>query len=148
MFTSQFTQINNEDMDEVDINDVFDDLVLSEDRGNQTAYNIGYNTGKTDGNIEAYHFGYHRGTEIGTELGYYFGIIKIYQTSTAFHETTDETLIRDVHTIISYIESIPSNVNFEQLIETIEKIRALFKKICSRLKIQCQFNSTKNSLTF
>lgn len=134
-----------------DINDVFDNLVMSEDRQSQQGYQEGFSKGRSEENIEAYHLGYHRGAEVGAELGYYLGIINTYaenEDEMIYNAVKDKSLIHDINKLEIDITNFPTtNSNIFDINEGLESIRALFKKICSRLKLNCKHFKT-DALSF
>lgn len=50
------TTANNE-LNSMDINDVFDQILLSEERISEEGYKSGFEKGVSEGNLEAYHLG-------------------------------------------------------------------------------------------
>ncbi|GJQ86230.1 hypothetical protein Trydic_g8930 [Trypoxylus dichotomus] len=127
----------NEDKD---INDVFSDILLAEDKVFEESYKEGYTKATTEGNIEGYHLGYHRGAELGAELGYYLSIAEDY-----FNESDEkpysEKIKNNLSTIIKSINEFPKeNVDDVDIFAEIDKIRSLFKKACALLKIDAHFS--------
>ncbi|XP_055597919.1 protein LTO1 homolog [Uranotaenia lowii] len=127
---------------EVDINDVFDDLLLTEERLAEESYEQGKEIGSQQGNVEAYHFGYHRGAEVGAELGFYYGVIKgLGEIVVPKAKSLAEEILKD-------IEEFPRFNDLEQdIVERLVKIRNRYKKLCALLKISAKFNKG-NELSF
>lgn len=119
-----------------DVNDIFDDIVLSEDRINEEGYQKGLADGKSIGNTDGYHLGYHRGAEIGAELGYYYGTLSSYSN----RETTTEKQQKSIEVVLQLIGEFP-RTNDEQIdiLELADKIRASYRKACAILKINGKF---------
>ena len=57
MKTSAEDKKNNESMADVNINDVFEQILLSEERIADEAYKQGFDKSVSEGNLEAYHLG-------------------------------------------------------------------------------------------
>jgi hypothetical protein len=125
-----------ESNEERDINDVFSDILLSEERLFEESYNEGYELGKRQENLEAFHLGYHRGAEVGAEIGYYTSVIIIYLKKNA----GDEKLVRELTSLKNLLATFPkhNDPNID-ILELLSKIRAKFKKICAKLKIHPEF---------
>lgn len=132
---------------EVDINDVFDDLLLVEERLSEESYQRGLEAGAKQGNVDAYHFGYHRGAEIGAELGFYYGVICAQEGGFEGGETPSkgELLLRELK---KEIEEFPTFNDLEvDLLERLLKLRNKYKKLCVLLKISAKYTKP-NELSF
>ncbi|CAD7088120.1 unnamed protein product [Hermetia illucens] len=64
---------------ERDINDVFDEILLTEESLTKQGYNEGYERGLAEGNIEGYQLGYGKGYELGKEFGLTIQMWTYYQ---------------------------------------------------------------------
>lgn len=126
-------------MAEKDINDAFDDILLSEERLNQQGYEEGFIQGKKEGNPEGYHLGYHRGAELGAELGYYLGVVKYY-VALEGEQKPSEKINNNLQQLITLIEEFPktNDENYDILAQA-DVIRARYRKTCSLLKIDSKF---------
>nr|XP_019537632.2 protein LTO1 homolog [Aedes albopictus] len=132
---------------EVDINDVFDDLLLVEERLSDESYHRGLEAGAKQGNVDAYHFGYHRGAEIGAELGFYYGVVCAQEG--CFVEggelSKSEVLLKELK---KEIEEFPTYNDLEvDLLERLLKLRNKYKKLCVLLKISAKYTKP-NELSF
>uniref|UniRef100_A0A1L8DAE7 Putative oral cancer-overexpressed protein 1 n=1 Tax=Nyssomyia neivai TaxID=330878 RepID=A0A1L8DAE7_9DIPT len=127
---------------ERDINDVFDDIALTEDRINQDGYDEGFAKGEASGNTEAYHLGYHRGAEFGAELGYYAGIVE------AFRDTKEEKIAASLGNLKESLERFPKfNDTTCDFAQEIQRIRGQFRKVCALLKFKSNY-SAPSDLSF
>lgn len=126
-----------------DINELFDDILLTEEIQEEEGYSEGYSTGQKSGNTEGYHLGYHRGAELGAELGYYLAVAK-----THFERTKSDKILKNLTNLTNLINSFPKTNDPEiDIIQSAENIRALFKKVCALLKIDGKFPGA-DKLTF
>ncbi|XP_025832333.1 protein ORAOV1 homolog [Agrilus planipennis] len=133
---------SEEKCDTKDINEVFDDLFLLEDRYVKQGYQEGYCKGSTEDNIEAFHLGYHRGAELGAELGYYSAVIEVYleQIKQGFECPASVNIIKNIETLKEAIDSFPtSNIQSEDILGLADRIRTLFKKVCALLKLKISY---------
>ncbi|CAH0552938.1 unnamed protein product [Brassicogethes aeneus] len=127
------------DKGEKDINDVFDDLLLSEEKVIEKAYEEGFNKGINQGNPEGFHLGYHRGSEFGAELGYYAGVVETYMKYLE-KAGTNERVHKTIDILNKLIKHFPIvNDHNADIIELMNEIRANFKKLCAQLKVNLSY---------
>lgn len=119
-----------------DINDIFDDIALSEERINEEGYQKGLADGKSIGNTDGYHLGYHRGAELGAELGFYYGVLRTHSNN---HENTERQQ-KSIDTVLKLIDDFP-RTNDEQadILGLADTIRAQYRKACAILKINGKY---------
>lgn len=119
-----------------DINDIFDDIALSEDRINQEGYQKGFTDGKSIGNTDGYHLGYHRGAELGAELGYYYGVLQSHCNS----DKNTERQQKSIETVLKLISEFPrTNDEHADILGLADTIRAKYRKACAILKISGKY---------
>ncbi|XP_066152358.1 protein LTO1 homolog [Euwallacea fornicatus] len=124
---------------EVDINEVFEDILFSEEKIIEHAYQQGYQIGTTEDSIEGYHLGYHRGAELGSELGYYEAFAQHYIEYAENLKIPSKSL-KTLNVLKQGCEEFPhTNSEDIDLLEAIEKLRVLYKKIAAQLKIKSDF---------
>lgn len=123
-----------------DINEIFEDLLFTEDNLATEAFKDGFVKGQTEGNLEGYHLGYHRGAEIGAELGYYLGIANLYLSKFENDQAISDRKIENLTLLIDLIQNFPKlNADNIDIIAEFDKIKILFKKTCALLKIDAAF---------
>lgn len=128
-----------------DINEVFDDILLSEEKIIKKSYDDGFSIGASQGNPEGYHLGYHRGAEIGAELGFYSGILETYWNDLGTASESTSQKIESLKTLKSIIDNFPhTNVDNVDIVEVLNNIRARFKKVCAQLKINIKYPESDN----
>ncbi|KAJ8681937.1 hypothetical protein QAD02_017729 [Eretmocerus hayati] len=130
------------DLQEIDINEAFDNLLLAEDLAERAGYKEGFEAGKNQ-MIEGYHLGYHRATLIGSQLGYYFGVLTYLQQTSRAPKVLElsKQLIKDV-------EQFPvHNDESLDIFEKFDSITISFRKLCSVAKIDAKY-SDGNRLEF
>ncbi|KAG5880586.1 hypothetical protein JTB14_002395 [Gonioctena quinquepunctata] len=137
-----------ENKEEKDINDVFSDILLSEEIAIDQAYEEGFSLGLQQENPEGYHLGYHRGAELGAEIGYYTGITEKYLQYYGASDSGQEKIITSLKNLKKLLDTFPrQNIKDIDILELINVIRAKYKKICTQMKLDAQY-SERNSLSF
>lgn len=132
-------EINTTNESDRDINDIFDDIVLSEERINEQAYEQGLLEGKVSGNTDGYHLGYHRGAELGAELGFYYGTLNHYLQSSEITDRQTATIEK----VLNLISQLPrTNDENVDILGLADSIRAQYRKTCAILKISGKFPET------
>lgn len=120
-----------------DINDIFEDIALSEERICDDAYEKGFADGEVAGNVDGYHLGFHRGADIGSELGYYYGVLGEQKKALASHP---ERMVKAVDVCLELIDAFPrTNDEHVDIFAEIDKIRASYRKACALLKISSKY---------
>ncbi|XP_060536545.1 protein LTO1 homolog [Cylas formicarius] len=129
---------------EVDINDVFEDILFAEEKIVEQGYQEGYKLGSAENSTEGYHLGYHRGCELGYQLGYYNSFAGYYLAKS---NEFSEKIQKNLENLKQLVANFPqTNVEDVDIIETMEKIHSLYKKLCVQLKLTSELK--KDSFTF
>ncbi|KAF7283958.1 hypothetical protein GWI33_022781 [Rhynchophorus ferrugineus] len=114
---------------ERNINDVFEDILFSEERIIEESYKQGYTEGSREDTIEGYHLGYHRGAEIGSKLGYYKAFCE-YNLREPEDKNITEKTVKHLEQLLQYIDAFPYNNREDiDLFQLFEQIEALYKKV-------------------
>ena len=120
-----------------DINDIFDDIVLSEEKLINKSYQKGFDDGLIEGNTEGFHLGYHRGAELGAELGYYYAVLYHYSKSSDCHS---DRALKSIAACLKLIDDFPrTNDEKADILTLADSIRASFRKTCALLKINGRY---------
>ncbi|XP_065338074.1 protein LTO1 homolog [Cloeon dipterum] len=129
--------------EEKDINEIFDSIVMLEQKVASDGYREGYEKGQQDGTEEGYRLGHQHGMILGTELGFYRGI------ATAMVKTSTESKGVDaMKNVIDLLDNFPVVVTKDMDInEEVNKVRSAYRKACSLLKIDFM-SPLSTSLTF
>lgn len=136
--------INVRKISEQDINEVFDEILLSEEKLIAESYKEGFKIGAVKGNPEGYHLGYHRGAEIGSEIGYYTGVTESY-LNFAKDGNLPEKIIKSLNNLKTLLDNFPRyNTEDVDIIEQASIIRAKFKKVSAQLKIDVAYPEVSN----
>ncbi|XP_050301242.1 protein LTO1 homolog [Anthonomus grandis grandis] len=127
-----------------DINDVFEEILFSEEKVIEKGYQQGYSIGRTEDNPEGYHLGYHRGAEIGSEIGYYQAFVDHHLDIT---KSASEKVVKLLEKLKKVCDEFP-HTNSEQfdIFELLETVRSCYKRVCILLKVSTSFH--KEGLSF
>ncbi|KAJ8985703.1 hypothetical protein NQ317_014352 [Molorchus minor] len=127
-----------------DINEVFDDILLSEEKLIAESYQEGLKIGIAKGNPEGYHLGYHRGAELGAEIGFYTGVVESYLEHLK-GSNTPEKVLKSLRDLKEILDAFPKyNAEDVDIIEKANEIRAKYKKICAQLKVDAAYPENDN----
>lgn len=125
---------------ERDINDIFDDIVLTEERLVEKGYKEGFDEGCKQGNTDGYRLGFAQGIKLGEELAEIFGFIIALEQQ----DKHTEKVKRCMEQLKSLIEIFPKENDPEaDIVGTLEQIRNLNK----RLRILLGLKSTGPEFT-
>lgn len=130
----------------MDINEVFDDITLSENKFTEAGFSEGLKAGQSNSHLEGEKLGSERGTQIGSEIGFYSGFVAEYKLH--YLEPKDKksekiiSVLRKIETLVTEFPAYNSKEGFE---EKLEDIRAKFKLLCSLLKISSEFSTSRSS---
>ena len=123
-------------MAELDINSVFDDIVLSEEKSVDRGFAEGYKEGQSRGRREGADLGRQQGQLVGTEIGFYFGFLAQFRP--VYSEQTDKKSEK-IKSALDKLERLcgefPQYNTTEGFQDKLEEIRAKFRLLCSLLKI-------------
>ncbi|XP_074853546.1 protein LTO1 homolog isoform X1 [Carettochelys insculpta] len=133
--------------------DMFDTIVMAEERFHGEGYQEGYSEGSHIGVIEGRRSGALHGARIGSEIGYYVGFAMTWQHLLQRYEEKEKSSKKRkaLESLIGMIQKYPyENPTYDKLHEDLEKIRGKFKQVCSLLNIQSdfRFNTERSALTF
>ncbi|KAM6254213.1 protein LTO1 homolog isoform 2-T2 [Spheniscus humboldti] len=117
--------------------DMFDEIVMAEERFHGEGYQEGYAEGSHVGVAEGRRYGSLHGAKIGSEIGCYLGFALTWQC--LLQKCTDEKngkKIRALDSLIGMIQKFPyEDPTYDKLQEDLEKIRGKFKQ---RLQVSGQ----------
>ncbi|XP_075693148.1 protein LTO1 homolog [Rhinoderma darwinii] len=126
-------------MDSAD--DLFEGIVMSEERYHGEGYEEGFAEGNHVGETEGRQYGATYGARAGSELGCYLGFASTWRL--LLPPTADEKQSKKIKTLDSLIKMIqnfpiddPTN---DKLQDELSRIRGKVKQVCSMLNIQPDF---------
>ncbi|XP_065366656.1 protein LTO1 homolog [Calliphora vicina] len=111
---------------ERDINDIFDDIILTEERLVEKSYKEGFDEGCQQGNADGYRLGFAQGLQLGEELAEIYGLVIALQQQ---NKHTDKVK-RCMEQLKTLIEEFPKDNDPEaDIIGTLEQIRNINKRL-------------------
>lgn len=118
-------------LEERDINDIFDDIALIEEKLCKQSYDEGFADGVKEGNLEGYKLGYAQGVSLGEELGSCYGTV-IAHLQLPHSERIRKTLVQ----IKTLVERFPHTNDPEaDIVGEIQQIRTQYKKLRAMLRL-------------
>ncbi|XP_003909473.1 protein LTO1 homolog [Papio anubis] len=121
--------------------DIFDSIVMADERFHGEGYREGYEEGSSLGVMEGRQHGTLHGAKIGSEIGCYQGFAFAWKC--LLHSCTtekDSRKMKVLESLIGMIQKFPyDDPTYDKLHEDLDKIRGKFKQFCSLLNIQPDF---------
>uniref|UniRef100_A0A182MK01 Essential protein Yae1 N-terminal domain-containing protein n=1 Tax=Anopheles culicifacies TaxID=139723 RepID=A0A182MK01_9DIPT len=147
--TSSASEQNHEETEQEvsDINDVFEDIFLTEERIIGEHFHQGLADGRLEESVqEAADYGFKKGSEIGREIGFYTGIVTAIASlpEAAANEKAQSVL----QELLVALEKYPhENDPATDLLHNLQQIRNKYRRLCALLKVPFKYTQT-NDLSF
>ncbi|XP_064629786.1 protein LTO1 homolog [Lineus longissimus] len=129
--------------------DVFDSIVLADEKFQQEGYDEGFKDGQLQGIQEGYKLGTKHGLQLGAEVGFYHGFVIGLQKVL---EGDDKLTPRKVTVLKSFRELVMAfdivDHHNEKFSDNVGKIRAKFKQVCSLLKVNPESGHKPQGISF
>ncbi|KAH0560598.1 uncharacterized protein LOC123264867 isoform X1 [Cotesia glomerata] len=123
------------DNDNVDVNEVFENLLLAEDIAEKSGFDEGVEAGKNQ-LLKGYHLGYHRASVLAAQLGYYSGVIEFCLHEKNFSPKVLEQAKKLKDEIRKFPKDNDETFDMEQ---GLKNIKVKFTKLCSLAKINSAY---------
>ncbi|EGW11904.1 Oral cancer overexpressed protein 1-like [Cricetulus griseus] len=124
--------------------DMFDAVVMADERFHGEGYQEGYEEGSSLGIVEGRQYGTLHGAKIGSEIGCYRGFALAWKC--LLHSSTgekDSRKMKVVEALIALLQHFPyGDPTYERLHEDLDRIRGKFRQLCSLLNVQPDFKVT------
>uniref|UniRef100_A0A182K196 Methyltranfer_dom domain-containing protein n=1 Tax=Anopheles christyi TaxID=43041 RepID=A0A182K196_9DIPT len=120
---------------EGDINDVFEDIFLTEERIIDEHFHHGLEDGRQEQSVqEAEDYGYKKGSEIGREVGFYYTVVTAIasQPETASNEKA-QIIVQELLTALERYPHV--NDPAVDLLHDLQRIRNTYRRLCALLKV-------------
>ncbi|KYN40854.1 hypothetical protein ALC56_04745 [Trachymyrmex septentrionalis] len=126
---------------DLDVNEVFEDLLFAEEIAQKSGYEKGYESGREQ-LLKGYHLGYHRASIIAARLGYYSGVLEHYLQNNDIAKcekamTIAKKLLEDIRSTLPNHQD--DNLN---ILQAVEDIKFKYAKFCSLAKISSLYPET------
>uniref|UniRef100_A0A8C6FYY2 LTO1 maturation factor of ABCE1 n=1 Tax=Moschus moschiferus TaxID=68415 RepID=A0A8C6FYY2_MOSMO len=121
--------------------DMFDAVVMADERFHGEGYREGYEEGSSLGMIEGRQHGTLHGAKIGSEIGCYRGFAFAWRGLLRGCATErDSKKMKVLEALIGMIQKFPyDDPTYDKLHEDLDRIRGKFKQLCSLLNVQPDF---------
>ncbi|KAL4642028.1 oral cancer-overexpressed protein 1 isoform X1 [Arapaima gigas] len=121
--------------------DLFDSIVMADDRYRCEGFQEGFEEGTRQGLIEGRNHGATHGARLSAELSFYYGFAFtwkcIFQNNP---ETKTRKKLKALEALLALIQSFPhDDPQYGNLQEDVTKVRAKFRQVCSLLNVPSDF---------
>ncbi|XP_030622419.1 protein LTO1 homolog [Chanos chanos] len=121
--------------------DLFDCILMADDRFHVEGYREGYEEGTREGLLEGRNHGMVHGARLSAELSFYHGFAVTWkyllQTNV---DAKSKKRLKAVESLIGLISKFPfEDSQYENLQEDTERVRAKFRQVCSLLNVTADF---------
>uniref|UniRef100_UPI00398E5A36 protein LTO1 homolog n=1 Tax=Pristiophorus japonicus TaxID=55135 RepID=UPI00398E5A36 len=125
--------------------DIFDSILLADDKFRGKGYQEGYTEGGNLGVTEGRRYGLANGVKIGSEVSFYKGFAFTWKCLLQNNQDAKTSKrLKALNSLLEMVNSFPyEDPTYDQLQEDLEKMRAKFKQICSLLNVQPAFQNAK-----
>ncbi|XP_051001710.1 protein LTO1 homolog isoform X2 [Acomys russatus] len=131
--------------------DMFDAVVMADERFHGEGYQEGYEEGSSLGIIEGRQYGMLHGAKIGSEIGCYRGFALAWKCLLHGGAGDKDRKMKVVEALIALLQRFPyDDPTYEKLQEDLDRIRGKFRQLCSLLNVQPDFKMSAggSGLTF
>ncbi|XP_059476463.1 protein LTO1 homolog [Neocloeon triangulifer] len=134
------------DEEEKDVNELFDSIVMLEQKVASDGFREGFEKGQQEGTEDGYRVGHQHGMKLGTELGFYRGAARAWIESS--QGASESKGVGAMKTVIELLDKFPTMITKDvDVNEEMNKVRAAYRKACSLLKIDA-VSPTTTTLSF
>ncbi|KAJ8416199.1 hypothetical protein AAFF_G00382210 [Aldrovandia affinis] len=121
--------------------DLFDCILMADNRFHCEAYQEGFRDGTHHGLHEGKNHGATHGAKLSAELSFYYGFAFTWKC--LLQNNTDaksRKRLKILESLTKFIQGFPQNdPQYGKLQEDVEKVRAMFRQICSMLNVSADF---------
>ncbi|KAM8816088.1 protein LTO1 homolog [Rhynchonycteris naso] len=132
--------------------DLFDTIVMADDRFHGEGYREGYEEGSSLGMVEGRQYGTLQGAKVGSEIGCYQGFAFAWRGLLHSCATEkDSKKMKVLESLIGMIQKFPyDDPTYAKLHEDLDRIRGKFRQLCAILNVQPDFkiNAEGSGLSF
>ncbi|XP_022079139.1 oral cancer-overexpressed protein 1 homolog [Acanthaster planci] len=126
--------------------DIFDDVVMAEERFQEEGYREGFAAGKRAGEQEGFKMGQIKGREIGSEYGFYLGFVAMWlwlvKEDAGLARAKTVKALETLHAMLASFKV--EDVTSESYWDDFRQIRDKFKQVVSLLGIKLDFTEERS----
>ncbi|KAI4882753.1 hypothetical protein NFI96_030582 [Prochilodus magdalenae] len=121
--------------------DLFDSILMADDRFHGTGYHEGFEEGTRQGTIEGRNHGRLHGAKLSAEVSFYHGFALMWKCLLQNSEDVKaRKRLKAVESLAGLIEKFPyEDPQYKNLQEDMERVRAKFRQVCSLLNVAADF---------
>ncbi|XP_038071516.1 protein LTO1 homolog [Patiria miniata] len=125
--------------------DIFDSIVMAEERFHEEGFSEGFAAGKIAGDQEGFKMGQVKGRQIGSEYGFYLGFVATWlQLVKEDPGLAKKNVVKTLDALNAMLASFKVNdINNESYWDDLKKIRDKFKQVASLLGVKLDFTDEK-----
>ncbi|XP_051553455.1 protein LTO1 homolog [Myxocyprinus asiaticus] len=121
--------------------DLFDSIVMADNRFHVEGYQEGFEVGTRQGAIEGRNHGRLHGAKLSAEVSFYYGFAVAWKC--LLQNNSDikaRKRLKAVESLVGAIQKFPyEDPKYEKLQEDMERVRAKFRQVCSLLNVPTDF---------
>ncbi|MCJ8737386.1 hypothetical protein PDJAM_G00023340 [Pangasius djambal] len=121
--------------------DLFDSIIMADDRFHVDGYHEGFEEGMQQGLIEGRNHGMLHGAKLSAEVSFYHGFALTWKCLLQNAEDVKaRKRLKAVESLNAMIQKFPyEDPQYENLQEHMERVRAKFRQVCSLLSVTADF---------
>ncbi|KAG9267103.1 protein LTO1 homolog [Astyanax mexicanus] len=121
--------------------DLFDSILMADNRFHIEGYREGFEEGTRQGMIEGRNHGMLHGAKLSAEVCFYHGFALAWKCLLQNSEDVKaRKRLKAVESLVGLIQKFPyEDPEYENLQEDMEKVRAKFRQVCSLLNVAADF---------
>ncbi|XP_036442447.1 protein LTO1 homolog isoform X2 [Colossoma macropomum] len=121
--------------------DLFDSILMADDRFHVEGYREGFEEGTRQGTIEGRNHGRLHGAKLSAEVSFYHGFAVTWKCLLQNSEDVKaRKRLKAVESLAGLIQMFPyEDPQYENLQEDMERVRAKFRQVCSLLNVAADF---------
>ncbi|KAI7813787.1 protein LTO1 homolog isoform X1 [Triplophysa rosa] len=129
--------------------DLFDSIIMADNRFHIEAYQEGFEEGIRQGTIEGKNHGRLHGAKLSAEVSFYYGFAVAWKC--LLQNSSDikaRKRLKAVESLVGVIQNYPyEDPQYEKLQDVMATVRAKFRQVCSLLNVSTDFREYVNGST-
>ncbi|XP_016396288.1 oral cancer-overexpressed protein 1-like [Sinocyclocheilus rhinocerous] len=130
--------------------DLFDSVIMADDRFHDEGYQEGFEKGTRQGTIEGRNHGRLHGAKLGAQVSFYYGFALAFKY--LLQNSSDikaRKRLKAMESLIGLIQNFPyEDPQYEKLQEDMERACAKFRQVCSLLNLATEYVSGSTGMSF
>ncbi|XP_071496699.1 protein LTO1 homolog [Diadema antillarum] len=127
----------------LDNEDIFEGVVMADERCHERGYEEGFKKGKELGQAQGFEMGKAKGQQVGDEIGFYLGFAvtwKAFMEHRVDEDPSAKRCLKALEGLVAAMDKLPTDEpNSVKYWDTVQKIRSKFKQVGSLLNITVNY---------